>query len=248
MATINPLAGKKILVTRPKQQAGNLCEQIKKAGGKAVLFPVLDIEFKTDAVLANWHSDWDKIVFISKNAVHGFLQQINQDQLSKDIQLVAVGAATAEAISNAGLNVSITPKENGGSEYLLALDEMQNLAGQKILIVRGEGGRELLADTLKSRQAEVVYGEVYRRVKSSPRAESCLEAIQADVMICTSEQSVKNLVSLLVADKLRLLDKPLIVLSDRIKETAHSLGFKQVMATASTSDAAIIDTLMQLEL
>jgi len=244
---ITNLAGKKVLVTRPKQQAGNLCAQVKKAGGEAVLFPVLDIEFKADTLLVNWQPDWQKIIFISKNAVHGFFQQIKSDQLNKNTQLVAVGAATAKAINDAGFNVSLQPIDNGGSEYLLALDEMQNLAGEKVLIVRGEGGRELLADTIKERHAEVMYCEVYRRVKSTASAEACAQAMHADVMICTSEQSVKNLVSLLATDKLRLLDKPLIVLSNRIKQAARTLGFKQVLVTASTTDAAIIDTLLQME-
>lgn len=246
MATTK-LAGKKILVTRPKQQAANLCKQIMNAGGEAILFPVLDIEFKMDPLLENWQSDWHKIIFISKNAVHGFLQKLDVGQLDKATQLVAVGAATADALQVAGLDVSIQPLDNGGSEFLLALDEMQQLAGEKILIVRGEGGRELLADTLKQRKAEVEYCEVYRRVKSTPTPQDCVRAMQSDVVLCTSEQSAKNLVSLLSADKLHLLEKPLIVLSERIKQCALSLGFKKVIVTASTNDAAVIDTLLQME-
>ncbi len=241
------LAGRKVLVTRPKQQATQLCERIAELGGEAFLFPVLDIEFTRADLLNNWQPDWHKIIFISKNAVHGFLQQIQPEQLDASTKLVAVGAATADVLRSANLEVAIVPKDNGGSDYLLALDEMQQLAGEKVLIVRGEGGRELLADTLKQRQAYVEYCEVYRRVKSRPTPLACDQAIQSEVVLCTSEQSVKNLVSLLAADKLHLLEKPLIVLSERIKQCALSLGFKQVIVTASTSDSAIIDTLLQME-
>jgi len=244
---VTKLAGLKVLVTRPKQQAANLCECIAELGGEAILFPVLDIEFKPAELLTNWQPDWHKIIFISKNAVHGFLQQIQPEQLKDTTQIVVVGAATGAALNKAGLTVAIQPQENGGSEYLLALDDMQQLAGEKVLIVRGEGGRELLAETLTQRHAEVAYCEVYRRVKSSPSKEACQHAILSDVLICTSEQSVKNLVSLLATDKLRLLEKPLIVLSERIKQSALSLGFKEVWVTESTSDAAIIDTLLQME-
>ena len=241
------LTGKKILVTRPKQQAANLSEQIQNLGGEAVLFPVLDIEYKADTLLENWSSDWHKIIFISQNAVTGFLNQVKKQQLSPSTQLVAVGAATAKCLDGNGLEVSITPKENGGSEYLLSMPEMQKLANEKILIVRGEGGRELLADMLKSRQAQVQYCEVYRRVKSTPSLEVCQQAALADILICTSAESVKNLVSLLATDKLQLIQKPLIVLSERIKQTAEALGFKQVVVTAETNDAAIIDALLQME-
>ncbi len=244
---VTNLAGKKVLVTRPLQQSTGLCELINKAGGEAIVFPVLDIELFSAELLSNWQPCWDKIIFISQNAVRGFLLQVSPNQIDERTQLIAVGNATAKMMDESELKVSIKPKENGGSEYLLALDGLQQLSGEKVLIVRGEGGRELLAETLTSRGADVEYCEVYRRVKSEPSADECEQAMRADVLLSTSEQSVKNLVSILAADKLQVLEKPLIVLSERIKQCALSLGFKQVMVTASTSDASIIETLLQME-
>ena len=104
------------------------------------------------------------VVFISANAVNFALKANNGkiDRL-KTVRFAAMGRATAQALEAAGLTVDVVPEQGYTSEALLAMPQMQQVKGQACLIVRGEGGREELANTLRSRGADVHYLEVYKR-------------------------------------------------------------------------------------
>ena len=119
--------------------------------------------------------------------------------------------------------------------------------GKKIVIVRGKGGRELLADTLIARGATISYIEVYERCIATPSREQCDAALLADTIVCTSVAGVTNLQQLLKNNIETVLIKPLIVLSERIKQHALSLGFKQVDVSADASDQKIMQRLMEME-
>jgi len=162
------LDGLRVLITRPQQQAKDLCEMVEDAGGIAIPFPVINIK---PIATQNWSNialaEQDMIIFVSRNAVTFFIAGIEGD-LPVNIQLVAVGAATATSMSEHGLRVDIQPPEPAGSESLLAMPALNNVKDKKVLIVRGQGGRELLADTLTTRGAKISYIEIYQRSLSTP--------------------------------------------------------------------------------
>lgn len=241
------LQGIKVLVTRPRHQAASLADAIEKAGGEAIIFPVIDIR---PTPLAQWqlpdwyHVDW--VIFVSSNAVLYFNEQLSP-VVGNAIRYAAVGAGTAKAMRQAGLTVDLAPAEKVGSEGLLNQPQWQDMQGQHVVIVRGKGGRELLADTLRARGATISYMEVYERCLPVVRHEQCEQALTADCVLCTSVAGVDNLCTLLGDACNRLLDKPLIVLSDRIRQHAVELGFKHVFVTKDASDKALMMQLTEME-
>jgi uroporphyrinogen-III synthase len=128
------------------------------------------------------------------------------------------------------------------------MPQLQQVEGQNFLIVRGEGGREQLAATLRSRGAEVDYLEVYNRVipkiDSSPVIE-LLEQHRLDVITVTSAEALQNLSFMLGEKNIKLLSLiPLVVVSDRIRCIATDMGFNRIIVADSPTDAAILETVI----
>lgn len=251
MFTVNkaPLAGQQILVTRPQHQCQMLASLIEKAGGKALILPVIDIEHiaPSDWQITNIeHFDW--LIFVSRNAIESFISGYGHN-LPASCQFAAVGEGTAQAMREHAIPVDCQPKISNGSEGLLQMSLMQadKVRGKQILIVRGNGGREHLADTLKARGANISYVEVYQRVLAKPTASMQKQAMLADKVICTSVAGVDNLCSIFMNTWPGLLDKPLTVVSDRIKQHAFSRGFKTIYVSADASDNAVVDTLINMD-
>jgi uroporphyrinogen-III synthase len=247
MVTKAALGGQRVLVTRPLAQSAKLAALIDEAGGEAICFPVIHIE-KLPATAWSTHSleqaDW--LIFVSRNALESFISGWSK-ALPSQLKLAAVGDATAEAMRVAGLAVDCQPRSSTGSDGLLQMPEMQAVNGQKMIIVRGEGGRERLADTLKARGASISYMEVYRRNLPSAERRDCIQAMYADKLVCTSAAGIDNLCRLLSEFKAELLFKPLVVVSDRLKQHALAQGFKWVEVSANASDSAVLQTLTEMD-
>lgn len=248
MAADLPLNGVKVLVTRPDKQSERLNNLIAAAGGEAMLFPVIAIQpLAVDkSTLESICSNADLIIFISSNAVECFCQAMSGELLQSGLRLAAVGEGTAKAMKQNGLAVDLKPALSTGSEGLLALAELQQLNDQQIVIVRGRGGRELLADTLSARGAKISYIETYERILPVYSKEECQRAEQADYLVCTSVAGVDNLCKIMAMYRQHLMNKPLVVLSERIRQHALSLGFKQVLVTCEASDDAIVQRLIEV--
>lgn len=245
MVTKPSLDGLSVLVTRPEQQAKSLCDCIDADGGVAIALPVLDIlpispTNREDMALA----DQDMIIFISRNAVTYFMTGLHASQFDH-VELVAVGAGTAATMLEHGLRVDIQAPPPAGSESLLAMPELNNVQNKNVLIVRGEGGRELLADTLIARGANIRYVEVYRRGLPSPSKEQLERAKSADCIVITSIAGLDNLCQLINLDA--LTSKSLIVMSERIRQYAQQLGFQQCVVAADASDAAVMQQVNRME-
>jgi uroporphyrinogen-III synthase len=154
------LAGIGVLVTRPKHQANKLVDAIEALGGSTVRFPVIEIVPRETAdILADTHvlEDPDIAIFVSPNAVrHGL-------SYAGNAQIAVVGPATALAIEAAGRSVDIRPASGFDSEHLLAEPALEAVRGSNVRIIRGNEGRGLIAETLKSRGASVDYLSVYAR-------------------------------------------------------------------------------------
>ncbi|MDD4906535.1 MAG: uroporphyrinogen-III synthase [Methylobacter tundripaludum] len=246
------LNGACVLVTRPEHQAENLSRLIEQRGGVAVRFPTLEIVSRDDdqikSTLANLDGfQW--VVFISANAVN-FALKANSGKIprTKSVRFAAVGQATAQAMKMAGLPVDLVPEYGYNSEALLEMPQLQQVERQNCLIVRGEGGREQLATTLRSRGAEVDYLEVYKRIiprmDSSPVVE-LLAQHRLDVITVTSAEALQNLSLMLGEKNNKLLSLiPLVVVSDRIRCLAADMGFNRITVTDSPIDTAILETVI----
>ena len=170
--------------------------------------------------------------------------------LPEHIKVAAVGKGSARQLNKHGVSVDIFPSQQFNSEALLAMDEMQAVAAKRIVIFRGEGGRELLADTLSSRGAIVEYAECYRRSKPEVSANELLAALsqgKLDIVTATSNEGLQNLYDM-VAEPGRsaLLKLHLIVVSERSKRLAEALGFtKPAIIAHNASDEMLIEAIVK---
>ena len=249
---INLLNGARVLVTRPAHQAGNLSRLIEERGGVAIRFPTMDIVALDDSCAIQStlaHLDrYQWVVFVSANAVtmHSYYTDGVKMNKFKSMQIAAIGKATAQALAIAGLPVDLVPEKGYNSEALLAMPQLQQMKGQRCLIVRGEGGRDELATTLRNRGAEVDYLDVYKRMIpsiDSSLVSSLLVQDKLDVITVTSGEALQNLFIMLEEKHhQRLLAVPLVVVSNRIRQIAASMGFKRIAVTSCPSDSAILET------
>lgn len=249
------LGGRGVLVTRPAAQARRLCDLIRAAGGRPIPFPTLEIAPVADpgptrALLAQ---AWDLMVFVSRNAVELALDLIGDTPgpgtWPGARRLAAVGRATAAALESAGRPPDLVPTERFDSEALLALPDLAGLAGGRVLIVRGEGGRALLGEVLSERGAEVHYAEVYRRVCPQGDPGDLIDRWPAEVhlLTATSDEVLLNLHRMLGPAGVGLaLATPLVVLSERTAQTARDLGYRRVRVADRAEDGAILEALCAL--
>ncbi len=241
------LEGVTVLVTRPVHQAEHLCQLIENAGGKAVRLPAIDIIPTKHHNLNNCHlSEFDIAIFISANAVHYALLTPceNHKTLPQNLQMMAVGEQTANMLKKNKIH-ALFPPAPFNSETLLAMPECQSIQDKKIIIFRGESGRELLADTLRQRGAQVNYIDVYKRVRPEP-PEMPIESI--DAITITSVESFNNL-SHMLADQHWLKTTPFVVLSERIADYLQNLGIQAPIYIApQANDEGLLTALFANEI
>ncbi len=230
------LQNRRVLVTRPAQQSQNLCDLIRSAGGEPILLPVIEIREKSvserEVKLLNELTEGDALIFISRNAARFIDHVVSISGYKFDIlNVFAVGTGTRMVLDKIGIKNVICPEQGAGSEALLELEMLQEKAvqGTKIVIVRGEGGRELLQNTLRSRGANVCTIELYSRVKPEIEAasiEKIWKQTPPDVVLITSGEGLQNLIEITPPqERERLFNTPLVVISDRVRDMAISSGF-----------------------
>lgn len=250
MAAGLPLQGVGVLVTRPVDQARQLAQLIVGAGGEAILFPVLEILDAADLrplhALIDRLDEFDFAIFISPTAVGKAMNLIRaRRELPPQLAIAAIGKGSRRELERCGVHQAIAPPQQFDSEGLLALPEFQDMCGQQVVIFRGEGGRELLGNTLRERGAHVEYAECYRRGKPALDAAPLLHRWargEIDAVMVTSGESLHNLFEMLGKLGQQWLKKtPLFVPHPRIAETARSLGLEQIMVTAAGDEGLLTD-------
>ena len=251
------LAGLRVLVTRPRGQSAGLVALIEGRGGTAIPFPVIDIlpvhEPRGARLALESLDDFHRVIFVSPNAVeHGLALMDDEKPRQARAVFMAVGASTAAALERAGVGAVMRPADSAGSEALLALPELQGdaLVGSRILIVRGEGGRELLGDTLSKRGARVQYAEVYRRACPAPDDGSLAERGRQggiDTIVITSVQGLENLFEMLGEGALGWLRKAgYVVASERLAIRVQEMGIMEAsVVAAGADDEALVGALLR---
>ena len=239
------------MVTRPVHQAAHLAEGIKMAGGEPFIFPTISILptplSTSDKKRLQDIKQFDIIVFISPNAVEFGLNHIVK--LPENTRLATIGGGSAKALEKKlGRRPDISPKENFNSEGLLATPEMQDVQNKHILIIRGQGGREHLKQTLEQRGADVEYLNVYQREKPKTNShdyEQYLQNNELAAIVITSAESLKNLLALTPKEvRPQLLRVPLMLINQRIVSHAKEAGFgDEIYLATQASDDAIIKAL-----
>jgi uroporphyrinogen-III synthase len=245
LPTPGPLQGIKVLVTRPQQRAGGLCAMIEAAGGTPLAFAAIEITEPLDSRSREYAKshirEFDIAIFISPTAVEKTLEYIGE--LPADILISAIGSRTGMALKSYDLNIDIVP-DGHDSEALLEHSQMQSdqVTGKKIVIFRGEGGRELLGKILQSRGAEIFYAEMYHR--SPPASAALLDQYLAetDVITVSSNEGLQNLYDL-ATNKQSLNRQILVVPGERAHALAMALGFTRIIVAENATDEASLNAL-----
>jgi uroporphyrinogen-III synthase len=245
-----PLAGRTVVVTRPRGQADGLAGAIAAAGGTALLFPLLEISPADDprslAEAVDRLADTAVAVFVSPNAVdHALPAILARGPWPAGLLPAAVGQGTVRALAARGVEGCVAPVDRQDSEGLLACHELaaSRVAGRRVAIFRGDGGRELLADTLRERGATVDCVTCYHR-SGPPGAIGTLLAAwrdgRLDALTVSSSEGLRHLAGLLDAEGRRYLQAtPLFVPHPRIAEQARELGLERIIVTAA-ADAGLV--------
>lgn len=245
-----PLAEVGVLVTRPADQAGGLAVRLEELGAHPLVFPALEIQAtghpetlrKSLASLA----DSDLAIFISPTAVAWGLAALGS--WPAKVALAAVGPGTAQALTERGLGPILAPDGAADSEALLGLPQMADLSGRRVLVFRGEGGRETLAEALKTRGARVTYAECYRRGRPAADPAPLLDALarkQIQAVTVFSSETLDNLLAMVdTADRANLTTLPLFAPHERIADLARRRGFATALATAP-GETGLIDGLVE---
>jgi uroporphyrinogen-III synthase len=247
-----PLQGRRIVVTRPAAQAAALAQMIAAQGGEPICFALLEIAPANDPqplqqAIARL-DDYAMAIFISPNAVMFSVAHIlAQRRWPEALQAVAIGPGTAAQLAACGIGEVIVPARRFDSEALLEMPQLQRAAmlGKKVLILRGNGGREELAATLQERGAQVDAIGCYRRLPPGDASAivSLLRNNGLDALTISSSEGLRNLLPLLDTGSLaRLQGKPVFVAHQRIAETAVELGWQEVVVTGP-ADAGVIEGL-----
>ena len=248
------LKGIGVLVTRPDHQAGHLCQLIEAEGGAAVRYPALAIRPRPDRAAvraAVGPTDrYDLVIFVSANAVRFGADILGE---RRDAPIAAIGQATAAALNAAGYRVSMMPAEGADSESLLSLPQLAMMSGQRVLIVRGTGGLDLLQEAMTARGAQVQYAEVYTREPARPSA-----GLQAEIeelwrqggisaYTATSVELLEALVGIVTPRCRGLMDSTALVTgSERVAAAAARLGLgSPILIADSPEDAALIGALVR---
>lgn len=246
------LAGRRIVVTRPAGQAAHFAQLIRAAGGDPISFPTIDIAALNDtapldAVLARLR-EFDLTVFVSGNAVVHTFARLDALNVSwpKALRVAATGPGTAAELSARG-HAAIHPPARFDSEGLLAEMDRLDLQSQRVLIVRGTGGREWLLDTLAARGVRVETVASYARVCGASDAAPLTRlarAHQLDAFTVTSSEGGENLLAMLGADALAIIGQtPLFVPHPRIAARMRADDCVNVIETAG-GDAGLIAGMM----
>ncbi|MVW96686.1 uroporphyrinogen-III synthase [Pseudomonas sp. PB105] len=242
------MSGWRVLLTRPAEESTALAVSLSEAGIFSSSLPLLDTEPLpvTPGQLAVWR-DLDRycaVIVVSKPAARLAVQQL-AFRPAPPMPWFSVGAATAQVLADHGLNVHY-PQTGDDSEALLQLPALREAAarpGSRVLILRGEGGRELLAERLREQGASVDYLELYRRFLPDYDAGVLVQRIQLERLnglVVSSGQGFLHLQALAGSHWPQVAQLPLFVPSPRVAEMARAAGAEKVVDCRGASAAALL--------
>lgn len=241
------MTGWRVLLTRPAEESAALAASLSEAGIFSSSLPLLDIEAlpvtpEQQSVLRDL-GRYCAVIVVSKPAARLAVQQLNQSW--PQLPWFSVGAATAQVLADHGLSVHYPPTGDD-SEALLELPALREAIappGARVLILRGEGGRELLAERLREQGASVDYLELYRRFLPAYEAGVLTQRIQLERLnglVVSSGQGFLHLQALAGLDWPKVAQLPLFVPSPRVYEMARAAGAEKVVDCRGASAAALL--------
>jgi uroporphyrinogen III methyltransferase/synthase len=256
-----PLFGKKVVVTRSREQAGELVEQLESLGAETIGAPMIrivppDDYGPLDRAVAE-AGTYDGIVFTSTNGVEAFMRRLKAGDSDvrelKGVELVAIGPATSDHLAFHGVKADLSPDESRAEAIVQALRERGELKGKKFLLPRADIAREVLGDELRKAGAEVTEVTAYRTVlaeierEGDPDIYRMLLEKQIDVVTFTSASTVRNFVQVFGAEQAADLLRTAAVASigPVTAEAAEQYGIKTSIMPKEYTTTALVEAIVQ---
>lgn len=252
---MNPLAGRKILVTRAADQAAEFADQLRQRGAVVVECPTIQLVppqqwDNVDAAILTL-SSFDWLILTSVNGVRFFFDRLQdlEIKLQQTCKVCAVGPKTAALLADMGIEPALIPETFTGEGIVSAFQELE-LKGKKILFPKADGARDLIPQQLAQLGAAVIDPVVYRNIMPTTlpdAARQALEQRQLDAAVFSSPSTVRNLATLLGgAEQLRTtLDQVAVASIGPVTSKAcRELGLK---VTLEPEQATLDDLLIELE-
>ncbi len=246
-----PLNGLNVLITRPAHQAGHLTQKIITLGAKALGFPTIEISrsehCQETRQINKTIGQYDIALFVSQNAVQYAFQFIDHSKWPEALKIGVIGKGSADCLQQFSLQSMAMPNQTYNSEGLLNSELLHHVKDKKIIIFRGQAGRNLLGDTLIERGADIDYCEVYHRgipaVSSNEYAH--IFKNKPDIAIFTSSEGLLHAFKMLKPEHAKtILQTPWLLISERMKKTAYNLGHNSdIIIAQQASDDGIISSL-----
>lgn len=248
MGTAAPLAGKRVVITRPAGQSEQLARLVREAGGEPLLAPAIEIRALEDPApllaLAQRLGEFDLAIFVSRNAVKSALALVERSRWPARLRIATVGEGSREELQHFGFTDVIAPAARSDSEALLALPALQNVQGRRVVIFRGDGGRQLLGDELGKRGAIVEYATCYRRARPAAQGLAALWARGVDAVALSSAEGLENFIAMLGEGAIaKLAAVPLFVPHERVAREAARRGLPRAVV-AGPRDAQVAAALV----
>jgi uroporphyrinogen III methyltransferase/synthase len=256
-----PLFGKRIVVTRSREQAGELVELLESLGAETIGAPMIRIvppeDYSPLDKAAADAGSFDWIVFTSINGVDAFMRRLksgNGDVRDlKGVKLVAIGPATADHLAFHGVKADLSPDESRAEALVQAIRAQGDLAGKRFLLPRADIAREVLGDELRKAGAEVVEVTAYRTVlaeierEGDPDIYRMLLERRIDVVTFTSASTVRNFVQVFGAEQAADLLRTTAVASigPVTAEAAEQFGIKTVIMPKEYTTPALVDAIVE---
>lgn len=249
----SPLNNITLWLTRPVGQARNLTKLLEAQGAKVFHLPLMEIEAlpqdkKTDKKIKKLNK-YDMAFFVSTNAAQFGMELIEThfSSLPKDVQYFSPGATTASILQSYGLEVAY-PEKAMSTEALLILPEIRKILQAKskhkkrAVVFRGSGGRELLANALRSKGVDVDYIELYKRILPEYKKsylKDILKSKKPDGIVFSSAEAIYNFTVLFENIYPEYTQIPIFVSSPRLKEVSEKIGFTTISLLQAADDKSI---------
>ena len=236
-----------VVLTRPQADSERLSEALQNEGFQTRVMPIITIEAipTAEQAPAPSLSDDALCIFISANAVRFGLPQLGSALArDSDLTVIAVGNKTRDTLVAEGIQAQVPVRAD--SEGLLAMPALSTPDSRDVVIVKGEGGRELLASELTGRGARVTEWVCYRRCGPEVDVSGLIEIRAGLIFQASSGEMVSRLSELLAGGgQADLFQSSIIVPSDRVARLATEIGWGQVIRAEDASDDAFIRALKQ---
>jgi uroporphyrinogen III methyltransferase/synthase len=254
-----PLFGKRILVTRAREQASGLSERLRELGAEPVEFPVIRIAPMTDhaeidAALGGLGSAaYAWVVFTSANGVRFFrerLEALGMDaRVFASARVAAIGPATAAALQEMGIRADFVPSRFVAESVAEEWPDRE-MAGKRVLIPRAKEARELLPDRLREMGARVDVVTAYETVRDASAADEVRHQLldgEIDAVTFTSSSTVSNFVEAIGRQAVEEALRSVVVacIGPITADTARGLSIEPTIVAGEFTIPGIVDSLVE---